>query len=232
MIRLVKLTVCVTLLAVSASTFAIAEDSKKADAKKPADVKKTDVKKRAKHPVYGQTMKSLTGKETRLSKYRGKVMLVVNTASECGATPQYDPLQGLHKKYAEKGLAVVGFPCNQFGSQEPGSSTEIAAFCKKNYGVAFDMFGKIDVNGEKAAPLFSYLTSKESGLKKTGPIGWNFEKVLISRRGKPIARFGTGVEPDSEEVMKAIEAELAKEGPKRRTKKAAEKKPAEKKAAE
>jgi glutathione peroxidase len=218
MFRLVKMTVCVTLLAVFASTFAIAEDSKKADAKKNTDAKKpTDAKKQ--HPVYGQTMKSLTGKDTKLSKYRGKVMLVVNVASECGATPQYEPLQGLHKKYAEQGLAVVGFPCNQFGSQEPGSDTEIASFCKKNYGVDFDMFGKIDVNDEKAAPLFKYLTSKESGLKKTGPIGWNFEKVLLSRRGKPVARFGTGVEPDSEEVVKAIEAELAKEGPKPREKK-------------
>ena len=214
MLRIFQLTLCVTLLAVSASSFANAEDSKKADEKKTASAES-----KAKHPVYGQTMKSLTGKETRLSKYRGKVMLLVNTASECGATPQYDPLQGLHKKYAEKGLAVVGFPCNQFGSQEPGSESEIASFCKKNYGVEFDMFGKIDVNGEKAAPLFAYLTSEKSGLKKTGPIGWNFEKILISRRGKPVARFGTGVEPDSEEVLKAIEAELAKEGPKKRTKK-------------
>ncbi|NQV25690.1 MAG: glutathione peroxidase [Rhodopirellula sp.] len=172
------------------------------------------------HPVYGLTMKSLTGKETKLSQYRGKVMLIVNTASECGATPQYDPLQGLHKKFAEKGLAVVGFPCNQFGSQEPGSETEIATFCKKNYGVEFDMFGKIDVNGEKAAPLYAYLTSKKSGLEKTGPIRWNFEKILISRSGKPVARFATGVQPDSEEVVKAIEAELAKEEPKKRDKKA------------
>lgn len=214
MLRIVKLTLCVTLLAVCASSLATAADSKKSAEKKTANAEKKE-----KHPVYGQTMKSLTGKETKLSKYRGKVLLVVNVASECGATPQYDPLQGLHKKYAEKGLAVVGFPCNQFGSQEPGSDSEIASFCKKNYGVDFDMFGKIDVNDEKAAPLFKYLTSKESGLKKTGPIGWNFEKVLISRRGKPVARFGTGVEPDSEEVVKAIEAELAKEGPKKRAKK-------------
>jgi len=166
-------------------------------------------------------MKSLTGKSTRLSKYRGKVMLIVNTASECGATPQYEPLQGLHKKYAEKGLAVVGFPCNQFGSQEPGSDTEIAQFCQKNYGVDFDMFSKIDVNEDKAAPLYKYLTSEKSGLKKTGPIGWNFEKILISRKGKPVARFGTGVQPDSDDVIKAIEAELAKEAPKKRAKKAA-----------
>ena len=221
MLRLMKLTLCVTLLTASVTTLVNAEDEKKADQKKPSATEKKVSEKRAKHPVYGQTMKSLTGKDTRLAKYRGKVMLVVNVASACGATPQYEPLQGLHKKYAEKGLAVVGFPCNQFGSQEPGSNTEIASFCKKNYGVDFDMFGKIDVNDAKAAPLYKYLTSKESGLKKTGPIGWNFEKVLLSRRGKPVARFGTGVEPDSAEVVKAIEAELAKDGPKKRTKKAA-----------
>ncbi len=219
MLRIIKLTLCVTLLAVSASSFVNAEESKSTDKKKAAGAEKKSAEKRAKHPIYGQTMKSLTGKDTKLSQFRGKVLLVVNTASECGATPQYEPLQGLHKKYAEKGLAVLGFPCNQFGSQEPGSNTEIAAFCKKNYGVDFAMFGKVDVNDDKAAPLFKYLTSKESGLKKTGPIGWNFEKILISRRGKPVARFGTGVEPNSEEVVKAIEAELAKAGPKKRTKK-------------
>lgn len=215
MLRSVKLTVCVMLLAVSAATLVHADDAAKSDAKK------TTAGKKGKHPIYGETMKSLTGKETQLAKYRGKVLLIVNTASECGATPQYAPLQELHQKYADKGLAVVGFPCNQFGSQEPGSEKEIAQFCQKNYGVEFDMFGKIDVNGEKAAPLYSYLTSEKSGLDKTGPIRWNFEKILISRRGKPVARFATGVQPDSEDVLKAIEAELAKEAPAKRTKKAA-----------
>lgn len=210
MIRLVKLTVCVTLIAISASAYVTAEDSKGSEKKSPVA--------KSKHPIYGETMKSLTGKSTPLSKYRGKVMLIVNTASECGATPQYAPLQELHKNYADKGLAVVGFPCNQFGSQEPGSDTEIAQFCQKNYGVDFDMFSKIDVNTDKAAPLYKYLTSEKSGLKKTGPIGWNFEKILISKKGKPVARFGTRVQPDSEQVIKAIEAELAKEGPKKRGK--------------
>ena len=143
MLRIFKITLCVTLLAVFASSLVTAEDSKNPDDKKTASKKSTNTEKKAKHPVYGQTMKSLTGKQTKLSKYRGKVMLVVNVASECGATPQYGPLQALHKNYAERGLAVVGFPCNQFGSQEPGSNTEIASFCKKNYGVNFDMFGKI-----------------------------------------------------------------------------------------
>ena len=214
MLRMMKLTLCVTLLTASVTTLSNAEDSKKTDDKTPA------AEQKAAHPIYGETMKSLTGKDTKLAKYRGKVLLIVNTASECGATPQYEPLQGLHKKYAEQGLAVVGFPCNQFGSQEPGSDKEIAQFCQKNYGVDFDMFSKVDVNGEKAAPKDAYLTSEKSGLDKTGPIRWNFEKVLISRKGKPIARFATGVQPDSEEVIKAIEAELAKEGPKPREKKA------------
>ena len=165
-----------------------------------------------KHPVYSQTMKSLTGKKLNLDQYKGKVLLIVNVASECGATPQYEPLQGLHKKYAEQGLAVLGFPCNQFGAQEPGDDKEIATFCKQNYGVDFDMFSKVDVNGEKAAPLFKFLTSKDSGLtgKSVGPVGWNFEKFLVGRDGKVLARFRTGAEPDSEEVVAAIEAALEK----------------------
>lgn len=161
------------------------------------------------HPIYGQTMKSLTGKKVDLNRYRGKVLLIVNTASECGATPQYEPLQELHEKLADKGLVVAGFPCNQFGRQEPGSDEEIAGFCKKNYGVSFDMFSKIDVNGKKAAPLFRYLTSEKSGLKDTGPVKWNFEKFLVGRDGRVIARFRTGVQPDSPEVLAAIEKALA-----------------------
>lgn len=164
--------------------------------------------KKAEHPVYGQKMKSLSGKEVDLSKYKGKVLLIVNTASECGATPQYEALQDLHAKYKDKGLAVVGFPCNQFGKQEPGTAKEIAQFCKKNYGVEFDMFSKIDVNGEKAAPLFKYLTSDKVGVKDTGNVKWNFEKFLVSRDGKVVARFRTRVQPESEEVVKAIESEL------------------------
>lgn len=164
-----------------------------------------------KHPIYSQTMKSLTGKKVDLSKYKGKVLLIVNTASECGATPQYEPLQALHEKLADKGLVVAGFPCNQFGKQEPGSNEEIAGFCKKNYGVSFDMFAKVDVNGDDAAPLFKYLTSEKSGLKgkDVGRVGWNFEKFLIGRDGKVIARFRTGTEPNSSEVLAAIEQALA-----------------------
>jgi glutathione peroxidase len=164
--------------------------------------------KSADHPIYDQTMTSLDGKPVELEKYRGKVLLIVNTASECGATPQYEPLQGLHEKYADKGLAVLGFPCNQFGTQEPGTSQEITQFCQENYGVKFDMFEKIDVNGKQAAPLYAYLTSEQTGLDDTGEVRWNFEKFLVDKDGRVIKRFRTRVEPDSPEVIAAIEAAL------------------------
>ncbi|MBI1312248.1 redoxin domain-containing protein [bacterium] len=162
-----------------------------------------------KHPIYSQTMKSLTGKKVALSEYKGKVLLIVNTASECGATPQYEPLEAMYEKLKDKGLVVAGFPCNQFAKQEPGTDEEIADFCKKNYGVSFDMYSKIDVNGDKAAPLYKFLTSGKTGLKDTGPVKWNFEKFLIGRDGKVIARFRTGTQPDSPEVLDAIDKALA-----------------------
>lgn len=163
----------------------------------------------ADHPIYGLTMKSLAGANVDLSKYEGKVLLIVNTASECGATPQYAPLQELHEKYAEQGLAVVGFPCNQFGKQEPGTSAEISAFCTENYGVEFDMFSKIDVNGDDAAELYKFLTSDTTGLEDTGPIKWNFEKFLVSKDGRVLARYRTRTNPDAPEVVQDIEAALA-----------------------
>ncbi|MCE9604741.1 MAG: glutathione peroxidase [Planctomycetia bacterium] len=152
-------------------------------------------------------MKSLTGKPVKLSQYQGKVVLLVNVASACGATPQYEQLQSLHKKYAGEGLAVVGVPANEFGAQEPGSDAEIATFCKSNYGVEFDMLSKVVVKGDGICPLYAYIT-KES--KFPGPIGWNFEKFLIGRNGEVVARFKTGVSPDAPEVIAAIEKELAK----------------------
>jgi glutathione peroxidase len=162
------------------------------------------------HPVLSQKMKSLDGKNVDLSKYEGKVVLIVNTASQCGATPQYADLQKLHEQYKDHGLVVLGFPCNQFGKQEPGTDAQISEFCEENYGVTFDMFSKIDVNGDAAAPLYKYLTSEKTGLDDTGEVKWNFEKFLISRSGEPVARFRTRVKPDSPEVVQAIEAELKK----------------------
>lgn len=174
-----------------------------------ADDAKKD-SKGAESPVLSQKVKTLAGKPTDLSQYQGKVLLIVNVASKCGLTPQYEALQKVHDKYKKEGFTVLGFPCNQFGLQEPGSPEEIATFCKENYGVTFDLFEKIDVNGPKAAPLYKYLTSKEGTPKDPGDVKWNFEKFLISRDGKVVQRFRSRTEPDSAEVTKAIEAELAK----------------------
>ncbi len=155
------------------------------------------------------TMKSLEGKDVDLKKYQGKVVLIVNVASECGLTPQYEGMQGLHEKYAGQGLAVLGFPCNQFGAQEPGSAAEIRKFCSANYGVKFDMFAKVDVNGEQACPLYKHLTAAATKPQGPGQIGWNFEKFLLDRSGKVIARFSPQTEPQDPAVIKAIEAALA-----------------------
>lgn len=155
--------------------------------------------------VLDHTMKSIDGKEVNLAeKYKGQVLLVVNVASKCGATPQYKQLEALQDKFHDKGLAVVGFPCNQFGGQEPGTEEEIVKFCKTKYDVSFDLYSKIDVNGDAAAPIYKQLTAKD------GPIKWNFEKFVIGRDGKVVAHFPTKTSPDDPEVVKAIETELAK----------------------
>ncbi|HEX4998786.1 MAG TPA: glutathione peroxidase [Terriglobia bacterium] len=153
------------------------------------------------------TMDSLDGKPVNLARYQGSVVLMVNVASQCGYTYQYEGLQALHKKYAGRGLRILGFPSNDFGAQEPGSNTEIGEFCKKNYGVEFDMFSKITVLGSGKAPLYKTLTSTPGF---TGEVEWNFEKFLIGRDGKVIARFKSPIEPESEEVTGAIEAALRK----------------------
>lgn len=154
-------------------------------------------------------METLAGEKVALSKYKGNVVLMVNVASKCGLTPQYEQLQALHAKYADQGLSVVGVPCNQFGGQEPGSAEEIQQFCSKNYGVEFDMLGKVDVNGDGACELYKYLTALETEPQGAGNIGWNFEKFLIDRDGKVINRFSPRVTPDDDDVVKAIETALA-----------------------
>lgn len=161
-------------------------------------------------PALDFKMKSLTGKDVDLSKYQGKVVLVVNVASKCGLTPQYEGLQGLHEKYGSKGLAILGFPANNFGKQEPGSNDEIAEFCKANYGVGFDMFSKVSVKGDDKCDLYKFLTSKETNPKFAGDITWNFEKFLIGRNGEVIQRFSPRVSPSDPKVIAAIEAELNK----------------------
>ena len=155
-------------------------------------------------------MKSLTGKNVALAQYHGKVLLLVNVASECGYTPQYRGLQALYDKYAQAGLVVLGFPCNQFGHQEPGTSEQIATFCQKHYGVTFDMFEKVDVHGKSQCALYAYLTSSDTNAQYAGPIQWNFEKFLIARDGTVAARFRSGVAPESKALVEAIERELAR----------------------
>jgi glutathione peroxidase len=157
-------------------------------------------------------MKTLDGEDVNLAeKYADQVVLLVNVASKCGATPQYETLQALHEKYADQGLAIVGVPCNQFGGQEPGTSEQIADFCEKNYGVEFDLLEKVDVNGKEACSLYKFLTSEKTNDKFAGEINWNFEKFLFNRGGEVVARFATKVKPDSEEVITVIERELAVE---------------------
>jgi glutathione peroxidase len=156
------------------------------------------------------TMKSLAGKDVDLSDYEGKVVLMVNVASKCGLTPQYDQLQALHEKHAEDGLAVIGFPCNQFLGQEPGTAEEIKEFCRVNYGVTFDMFAKVEVNGDGACDLYKTLTALDTEPVGPGKISWNFEKFVVGRNGEVIARFSPRTKPDAPELVKVIEAELAK----------------------
>lgn len=153
------------------------------------------------------TADTLTGQEMSLSEYAGKVALVVNTASKCGFTPQYAGLEKLHETYADQGLVVLGFPCNQFGSQEPGGAEEIGAFCEKNYGVNFPMFAKIDVNGDDAHPLYKWLRTEKGGVLGDR-IKWNFTKFLIGRDGKVIKRYGSATTP--EKISGDIEAALGK----------------------
>lgn len=159
----------------------------------------------------GFKVKTLAGKETNLAKaYEGKVLLVVNVASECGLTPHYEGLQALHEKYNDKGLCVLGFPCNQFGAQEPGTAEQIREFCTTNYGVTFDMFEKIDVSGSDACDLYKHLTALEAKPKGKGKISWNFEKFVVGRDGKVVARFTPRTKPNDPNLIKTIEAELAK----------------------
>jgi glutathione peroxidase len=147
--------------------------------------------------VHEFSVKDIKGNEQSLGQYKDKVLLIVNVASKCGFTPQYKGLEELYEKYKDKGLVILGFPCNQFGSQEPGNEAEIASFCSLTYGVSFPMFSKVDVNGKDAAPLYQYLKETKPGLLGTEGIKWNFTKFLIDKQGKVIDRFAPNAEPDS-----------------------------------
>ena len=151
---------------------------------------------------YQLKAKSLSGKEVSMKDYAGKVVLIVNTASKCGFTPQYEGLEKLYKEYKDKGLVILGFPCNQFGNQEPGTAEEISKFCTLNYNVDFPMFMKIDVNGEKADPIYKYLKDELPGTSGN-EIKWNFTKFLLDRKGMPVKRYDSKVKPD--EITKDIE---------------------------
>ncbi|HTR57876.1 MAG TPA: glutathione peroxidase [Casimicrobiaceae bacterium] len=147
--------------------------------------------------VYDFSVTDIHGKEQKLDTYKDKVMLIVNVASKCGFTPQYKGLEALYEKMHSRGLEVLGFPCNQFGAQEPGTEKEIESFCELNYGVKFPLFAKIDVNGDDAAPLYKYLKKTKPGLLGTEAIKWNFTKFLVDRKGHVVERYGSNVEPQA-----------------------------------
>ena len=147
--------------------------------------------------LYDTPVRRLDGSDTTLADWRGKVLLIVNTASQCGFTPQYAGLEALYEKYKDRGFAVLGFPCNQFGAQEPGTADDIGAFCEKNYGVSFPMFDKIDVNGPNAHPLYVHLKREAPGILGTDGIKWNFTKFLVARDGKVVARFAPTTSPNA-----------------------------------
>ena len=154
--------------------------------------------------IYDFTAKTLAGKDASLADYKGQALLIVNTASKCGFTPQYEGLEKLYETLHPKGFTVLGFPCNQFGSQEPGSEDEIGQFCQVNYGVTFPIFAKIDVNGPNAHPLYKYLTQEKRGLFG-GSIKWNFTKFLVDRAGKVVARYAPTTKPkDLEQPIAAL----------------------------
>lgn len=165
-------------------------------------------------PVYGENMsnksiyeftaKSIEGTDVNFSDFKGKVLLIVNVASKCGFTSQYEGLEILYKKYKDKGLVILGFPCNQFGKQEPGSEEEIMQFCQTNYGVTFPMFAKIDVNGENTHPLYQFLKEQAPGILSTKDIKWNFTKFLVDREGNVVTRYASATSPE------AIEKEILK----------------------
>lgn len=153
--------------------------------------------------IYDFNAKDLNGNEVDFGQFKDKVLLIVNTASKCGFTPQFEGLEELHQNYKDQGLVVIGFPCNQFGSQDPGSNEEIGAFCQKNYGVSFLMMEKIDVNGENEHPLYTWLKKQEGGFLTDG-IKWNFTKFLINRQGEVVDRYAPTTKP------KALESEIVK----------------------
>ena len=155
-------------------------------------------------------VKDISGKDVDLASYSGKVILMVNVASKCGNTPQYEGLEKMYETYKDKGFVILGFPANNFGKQEPGTDAEIKEFCTSKYSVTFPMFSKISVKGDDIAPLYKYLTGVETMPKKKGDVSWNFEKFLIGKDGAVAGRFEPGMKPDNKTIVSAVEAALAK----------------------
>src|SRR6202142_4520969 len=158
--------------------------------------------------IYGFTLNSIDGKPAPRADYKGKVVLVVNVASQCGYTPQYTALESIYEKYKDQGFVILGFPANNFGAQEPGTNEEIKTFCSRKYNVTFPMYGKVSVKGDDQTPLYQYLT-KQTGPSIAGDIKWNFTKFLVDRNGNVVERFESAVTPDSKEVVSAVEKQLS-----------------------
>ncbi len=203
---IIMLALAATAAAGIAAATQVAPAAQAGTAQVPASPDKKDVA-----AALNFTMKDIDGKDVALSKYQGKVVLIVNVASECGLTPQYADLQALHDKYAEQGLVILGFPANEFNQQEPGSNEDIKTFCTTKYNVKFPMFAKVVVKGEGQCDLYKFLTSSETNPKFAGEIQWNFTKFLLARDGSVVNRFEPKIKPSADEVIKAIETELAKQ---------------------
>ena len=159
--------------------------------------------------IFDIEVKAIDGKSTNMAEYRGNTLLIVNVASKCGFTPQYEGLEQLYQKFKERGFVVLGFPCNQFGNQEPGSESEIAKFCRLNYGVSFPLFAKIEVNGKDTHPLYAHLKKEASSSKEVGDIRWNFTKFLVNEHGQVVQRFSPSTSP--EDLDEVVEKQLGPE---------------------
>lgn len=179
------------------------------DDKQPQSAVPAAVSAASANSVLDFTMKTIDGKDTPLSSYKGNVLLIVNVASKCGLTPQYEQLQALHERYHDKGLRILGFPANNFGAQEPGSNAEIKKFCSKEFQVQFDLFEKVSVKDDDQCELYKFLTSKDKNGEFGGEIKWNFTKFLVDPAGKVIGRFEPRTKPDDPKIVDAIEKALA-----------------------
>jgi glutathione peroxidase len=194
----------------------------------PTSTKKAAKKRprKPRMPALKFTMKDIDGKDQDLGRYYGDVVLMVNTASKCGLTPQYEGLQSLHHKYKDRGFVILAFPANDFGAQEPGANSEIKEFCKTKFDVSFPIFAKVSVKGDDICDLYKYLTAADRGHRHGGEIRWNFNKFLIDRRGRVIDRFEPPVKPDDPKLIKAVERALKRKAPKDAATKPPKEKPA------